>query len=288
MSNNIEEVDLLDEDKPISGQKYVCLSFVSPENILKQKEHFMFEEFLKYYDFMKSMSKFEQFLAFISYKYDIKQEELSTEFKNFVENETEEIKKSNISDEYKTFIENEEEQLTTRFQEKHGVQTNVRGLKVRGVFDTLKEAEIRSKLLRRVDPHHDVYVGQVGVWMPWEPSAYKTGKVEYLEKELNTLMKEKYENEKEARNIFEERIKNTRKKAFEENKKKAKKYKTKLTQRLNKKGELVGVQDTNTIETTLGEKENVNVEDIRKELFEGDNIRTKEGDRKREEEKNKK
>ena len=33
-------IDLLDEDKPISGQKYVCISFISPENIIKQKNFF--------------------------------------------------------------------------------------------------------------------------------------------------------------------------------------------------------------------------------------------------------
>ena len=35
-------VDLLDEDKPISGQKYVCLSFISPENHIKKRELFYF------------------------------------------------------------------------------------------------------------------------------------------------------------------------------------------------------------------------------------------------------
>ena len=35
---NSKYVDLLDEDKPIAGQKFVCVSFVSPENVLKQKE----------------------------------------------------------------------------------------------------------------------------------------------------------------------------------------------------------------------------------------------------------
>ena len=34
---NTKYVDLLEEDKPIAGQKFVCVSFVSPENILKQK-----------------------------------------------------------------------------------------------------------------------------------------------------------------------------------------------------------------------------------------------------------
>ena len=37
-SVNPKYVDLLEEDKPISGQKFVCVSFVSPENILKKNE----------------------------------------------------------------------------------------------------------------------------------------------------------------------------------------------------------------------------------------------------------
>ena len=40
---NTKYVDLLDEDKPISGQKFACLSFVSPDKILEQKNHFFFE-----------------------------------------------------------------------------------------------------------------------------------------------------------------------------------------------------------------------------------------------------
>ena len=31
---NAMYVDLLDEDKPISGQKFVCVSFVSPEGCI--------------------------------------------------------------------------------------------------------------------------------------------------------------------------------------------------------------------------------------------------------------
>ena len=48
---NPNYVDLLEEDKAISGQKFVCVSFVSPETVLKKRELFMFEEFLKGYDF---------------------------------------------------------------------------------------------------------------------------------------------------------------------------------------------------------------------------------------------
>ena len=48
---NPKYIDLLDEDKPISGQKFACISFVSPENILEDKNRFFFQEFLKYFDF---------------------------------------------------------------------------------------------------------------------------------------------------------------------------------------------------------------------------------------------
>ena len=35
---NPKYVDLLEEDKQIAGQKFVCVSFCSPEKILKEKE----------------------------------------------------------------------------------------------------------------------------------------------------------------------------------------------------------------------------------------------------------
>jgi hypothetical protein len=63
--NNTKYVDLLEEDKPIACQKFVCISFVSPEKIVKQKEIFFFEEFLKKWEFDKSMEKFVQFLNFL-------------------------------------------------------------------------------------------------------------------------------------------------------------------------------------------------------------------------------
>ena len=34
----MENEDYLEVDKPIPGQNYVCLSFISPDNTLKQKE----------------------------------------------------------------------------------------------------------------------------------------------------------------------------------------------------------------------------------------------------------
>ena len=41
-----DSVDYLEVDKPIPGQRYVCLSFVSPEKTLKEKELFLFNKFM--------------------------------------------------------------------------------------------------------------------------------------------------------------------------------------------------------------------------------------------------
>ena len=74
--SNPKYIDLLDEDAPVAGQKFVCVSFISPEKIIKQREMFMFENFLSSYDYNKSLYKFNNFLAFVSYKYNIKIEDL--------------------------------------------------------------------------------------------------------------------------------------------------------------------------------------------------------------------
>lgn len=262
-------IDLLDEDKPIAEQKFVCLSFVSPEYILKKKEHFLFEQFVKQYNFNKTAELLTQYSNYISYKYNIDSESIMEELKGFVQHETEKMHES-IEDDYKNFMDKNEKDLDEAFSKEHNFQTSVRGIKVRGVFPTQQEAELRCKMLREVDPNHDVYVGPVGVWVPFHPEAYKTGRVEYLEKELNELMHEKQKNEQIAKHEFDERVKNAKLDAIEKNMKLAEEHSNKLTQSINEKGELVSIENANSIEKTLGV--NASIEDIKREMFEGENI----------------
>lgn len=262
-------VDLLDEDKPIAEQKFVCLSFVSPEHIIKSKDIFMFENFVKQYNFNKSAQLLTQFSNFVSYKYDIAVDDIMDDLKEFVSGETEKMHET-VSDDFKTFMDKNEDDLTTEFSKQHEFQTSTRGIKVRGVFPTQQEAEMRCKMLREVDPNHDVYVGPVGVWVPFHPEAYKTGRVEYLEKELNELMHEKTKNEEKAKQAFETRVKESKLQAIKENMDLAEKNDNKLTQTINEKGELVSVENMNTLEKNLGV--NATIEDIQKQMFEGDDI----------------
>jgi hypothetical protein len=272
-SPNPKYVDLLDVDKPIAGQTFGCFSFISPDKLLKQREMFYFEEFLKQWEMNKSMEKFHQFLNFMSFKYKLQFEEVMKDFESFVKEERETIVNSSLEDDYKTFLDSHEDELEKKFSVKHNFQTSVRGFKSRGNFSSQEEAELRAKLLRETDPYFDVFVGPVGTWLPWEPEAYKTGRVEYMEEELNQLASEKKKNEEIAKSTFEKRIKETKQKAIDENKKNAEKHGNVITQDIDEEGNLVGA-GYNTTEQTFNSKEleSISVADIRTELFEGENV----------------
>ena len=276
--DNPKYVDLLDEDKPLAGQKFVCMSFVSPDKILKRKELFLFEEFLKHWDYSKGVQKFSQFLNYISYKYNMNFDKIMNDYQEFIKSEESELVKTTIGDDYKNFLDAKEEELEKVFSEMNNFQTNTRGVKVRGSYPSREEAELRCKLLRELDPNHDIYVGPVGTWVPWEPEAYRTGRVEYLNDELNQLMHEKNKNEKQAKREFEKRVSDAKKKAIEDNKKLAKETGNKLTQNIDAEGNLVGV-GASTVENNLKSNDEISSADIRKELFEGENIRTRQTDK---------
>lgn len=269
-SLNKKYVDVLEEDKPVAGQKFVCISFLSPENVIKDKNLYNFGKFLNVWDMNKSLEKYNQFLSFLAYKYNMNYDDLSKDLNDFCKEEKKNLFATTIDDEYKNFMDANEEKLDKEFNEQYNFQTSVRGIKVRGSYPSQQEAELRCKMLREVDPNHDVYVGEVGIWMPFHPEAYKTGRVEYLEEELNQLMNEKIKNEKQAKVEFDKRVREAKEKAMEENRRKAEESGNVLTQTIDKDGNLVSVKDTNTFENDLGE--NVSIDDIKRELFENENV----------------
>jgi hypothetical protein len=266
--NNPKYVDVLSEDKPLNGQNFVCLSFISPEKVLKQKEEFFFQEFIKSYDKENSIKRFVNCLDWIAAKYELDINNLTNDFNEFLKEESVELFKTTLSDDFKSFLDKNEDKLQEEFDQNNNFQTSVRGIKIRGSFEELEEAKLRAEILRETDPYNEIYVGEIGKWMPWEPDYYKTGQVEYLEPELNTLMQEKDKQDKLAKNKFEERIKDAKKKAIQENIEKAQATGNVLTQNIDDEGNLISIGN-----------DNVTSNDLRKELFEGDNIRTKEFDK---------
>ena len=107
------EIDCLDEDKPIANQKYVLMSFISPEGIMNCK---------------------------------------------------------------------------------------TRGVKVRGVYATEDEAKNACNKLKSKDKNFDIFVGEVGKWLPWDPSLKQVNEVKFRNDRLDKLMQKMHKSEMENLN----------------------------------------------------------------------------------------
>jgi len=242
---NPKYVDLLDEDPKMAGQHWGVFSFLTPGNILKKRENFLFSSFVKQWDWIKSMKKFMDFLHFVAYKYNLNVENLMKDFEEFLKDESDKIKEaSSLEDDFSDFLDKNEEKLTDEFQRDNAFQTSVLGLKARGNFPTYEEASEHAKRTRNRDPNHTTFVGPVGIWIAWDPNPYKTQQIEFMEEQLNQLHKEKMKNEELAKQEFDKRIRETKEKAIRENIEKAMKSGNKLTQSITETGELIGVKET--------------------------------------------
>lgn len=175
-----KEVDYLDEDKPIRGQNYVCLSFVSPEDVIRNKEIYYLEHYL---------SKFSKDVVDLFDNLILKFPESEEIIKHVRENHEHVFKGVELESDFKFFKQQSAEKLEKEYLEMNDFQTSIRGIKVRGVFESLKEAQTRAELLRRLGDKFDIFVGQVGVWCPWSPNADDIQEQEYAETQLNTLVK---------------------------------------------------------------------------------------------------
>jgi hypothetical protein len=101
------------------------------------------------------------------------------------------------------------------FYKMNDYRTTIRGLKVRGVYDTHKEANVRAQVLRRKDPTFNVFVGQIGYWLPWDPECEQIPEQEYQESMLNDLVK-KYKENLESKDDMYEKYKNENKEKKDE------------------------------------------------------------------------
>jgi hypothetical protein len=123
-------------------------------------------------------------------------------FHEFVKKNEKDLKETQLKERYDDFLYAAKSKLEDDFYAKNEFRTTVRGLKVRGVYASQSEAVARSKKLQRLDTLHNIFVGEVGKWLPWDPEPSEVGEQEYAEDQLNTLMK-KYKENEESRELFQ-------------------------------------------------------------------------------------
>ena len=237
----------LEQDKEIPGQKYVCLSFLSPEKVLANKEVFFYSRFLENYEVEYKVSASEKFLMeqiLQVTKAVAKVEDLvanaglevtdvsgsttdtkkwrddavkamqevraslskdaADDLAQYVKKNMRDFKETKIQEAYENFMFKNRKKLEEEFFTKNEFRTSIRGLKVRGVYDTAAEAGARAKTLQKLDPFFNVYVGQMGFWLPWDPEPADVADQEYAEDQLNTLMKNYKQNESQKEALYEE------------------------------------------------------------------------------------
>ncbi len=195
MSSNQPIVeDFLEADAAVRGQNFVCLSFISPEKVLKNKEVFKVTKFLEF--LFKDSNSVDSEGKVIPSPAQIAREKMLKDPSS--------ITYESVSEMYEDWKYTRDEDLEASFAEKNDFHTTTRGLKVRGVYETEREAKVRAQVLQRKDPAFHVFVGQVGYWLPWDPSADGVAEQEYTEGALNELVKKYKENLQQRDDHYEE------------------------------------------------------------------------------------
>ena len=229
--------DFLDEDTEIPGQKYVLLSFLSPEKVLEKKDQFFFQKFLQSYEVDWKIKNLEKYMvdmvqsintslderinelekndqfdqANICRKNKLRVDDVMSNYSTFIQKQRQDINKTKINEAFDDFMFANQAKLEDEFYASNDFRTSMRGLKIRGVFGNTKEAELKAKKLQTKDKYHNILIGEVGKWLPWDPNPHQIAEQEYAQDQLNTLMKKYKENEDSREKFFEERTKGEKK-----------------------------------------------------------------------------
>lgn len=189
--------DFLDQDDSIRGQNYVCMSFISPEDVIRSKEAYFIKEYMKNYT-----TRNKELIDGLQVLFPDK----SDEIRSIKEQYDIYFDENAIVDDYANFKKDNELDISELYSKENKYQTNIRGIKIRGTYESLEEAKIRAEVLKRKDNNkHNIYIGQVGCWCPWAANPNEIENAEYTETQLNTLMKEYMKNKENKEQFYNER-----------------------------------------------------------------------------------
>lgn len=173
------DVDYLDIDPRIPGQTYVAMSFLSPEDVIVQKDTYVFSEYIKNFS-VQVLNMFEGLKKAYPDKL--------TDIEYIMRNNEHFLTQDGLHEDFVTWRRIHESDLDAKFKDSSDFVTTTRGVKCRGVFSSQQEVVAHIEKLKKLDKYHDIFVTEVGAWAPWDPSALDhNSNVEYREKELNTL-----------------------------------------------------------------------------------------------------
>jgi hypothetical protein len=231
----------LEPDDEIRGQRYVCLSFLTPEKaLMRNKETFMVSRFLEFFAMDYKIRATESFILgqYRELQSTLSDVELAlenaatdasagpalfreqgarlqklretiakrsaAELEAHVKANLSDFKESAILEAWERYMLTNRQKLEDEFHRSVGFRLSMHGLKVRGVYDSNEHAVARAKMLHKKDPYHNVYVADVGQWLPWDPEPDEVAESEYSNDQLNKLMTAYRDNAAKRDAFFEE------------------------------------------------------------------------------------
>lgn len=160
-------------------------------------------------------------------------------------------------------------------EEEEGIKRELKtlsGIKIRGVFSTFELASEHAKTLQNVDPAFNVFVGEVGKWLPFDPnpdSEYVENS-EYANEQLNNMMKSYLENQEKAKIYHEQRKNESIRQNILDNLKTSKNNLVETREKLEKARRKNRTEDINNLENSMKsiEEQIKKMQDKKKELDE--------------------
>jgi hypothetical protein len=236
-----KEKVFLESDPEIRGQKFVCLSFLTPNRgILRNKDTFFFSKFMESFNMKYKIDATESFVLgqirdvqnllsdveltlanadatdisgttvlrglvskIAGFRAELAKKS-GADLEAHVKSNLDKFKESDIVESYEKYMLINRQRLEDEFHKAQNFQTTMHGLKVRGVFSTYDQAAAHGKKLSKVDPYFNVYVADVGEWLPWDPDPEEVQSSEYQNESLNKLKQAYADNAAQRDAFFEE------------------------------------------------------------------------------------
>lgn len=106
-----------------------------------------------------------------------------------------------------TFLPSDQKFVCISFLTDSEKKTTLSGIKIRGVFGTYESACAHAKKVQSIDPYFNVFVGDMGKWLPFDPSpdSEAVKESEYQNDQLNGIMKSYLENQEKSKIFHEQR-----------------------------------------------------------------------------------
>lgn len=228
----------LKDDPVLPGQEWVVLSFLNPEDQMVKKSIHYLNNFLtahlnnelestaiqisKYVeakqrkalnklveDFAQSANEVEQKASQLI-KGCIK--DLLPDEQKIIEEARREYQmdENELLDRYRMYLTENRTLLDREYTQAHGNQTNMRGIKVRGVYPLYDDAKARANFLRDHIEPLDVYVAPMFKWLPLDFYSDEVKSQDHQNKELQKLMDSYYENMNKTKQYHQERLNESR------------------------------------------------------------------------------